>query len=68
VDIFDYVMSLARASRSRVSKNRRGHFINVSRWLPARGGSACIATASSATQLWNQLCLKPVYGQNVGLL
>jgi len=68
VDIFDYVTSLARASRSRVSKNRRGHFINVSRRLPARGGSACIATASSATLLWNQLCLKPVYGQNVGLL
>jgi len=28
VDIFDYVTPLARASR-RVSKNWRGHFINV---------------------------------------
>ena len=33
MDIFDHVTSLARASRSRsrVSKNRRGHFISVSR-------------------------------------
>ena len=43
--------SLARDSGSTVSKNRRGHFINVSRRLPARGGSACIATTSLATLL-----------------
>jgi len=42
VDIFDYVTSLARATRRRVSKNRRGHFISVSRRLPAHGGSAYI--------------------------
>jgi len=29
VDIFDHVTSLARATHSRVSKNRRGHFIPV---------------------------------------
>jgi len=42
VDIFDHVTSLARASRSRESKNRRGHFISVSRWLPVRGNCTCI--------------------------
>jgi len=43
VDIFDHLTSLARASRSRVSKNRRDHFISASRRLPACGGSACIS-------------------------
>jgi len=42
VDIFDHVTSLARVSRSSVAKNRRDHFISVSRRLPARGGSAWI--------------------------
>jgi len=35
VDIFDHVTSMAWASRSRVSKNYRGHIISVSRRLPA---------------------------------
>ena len=45
----NHVTSLARASRSRVSKNRRGHFISVSRRLPARGvgSSECISIATS---------------------
>jgi len=43
------VTSLARASRSRVSKNRRGHFISVSRRLLAHGvgSSECISIATS---------------------
>jgi len=67
VDIFDHVTSLARASRSRVSKKWRGHFISVARRLPARGGSTFIATASSATLLMNS-AYKPVYEQNLGQL
>jgi len=45
VDIFDHVTSLARASHSSVEELAGwGHFISVSRRLPACGGSACIST------------------------
>jgi len=64
VDIFDHVTSMARVSRSRVSKNDVEPAGPLHSSLvchdgyPHAAGTACISTAPSATLLRNQVCLK----------